>query len=172
MEKIKVIALVGKAGAGKDYLLRYYTDLFNGKVIVSCTTRPKREYEIEGKDYHFLSEEEFAAACFVEETEFNNWHYGTRYEDLDPDHVNVGVFNPAGIRALATNEDIELSVVYVKASAKTRLLRQLNREKDPNVYEIIRRFSADEADFQDDKDFTTLGKYFYYFWNDTEIGQE
>ena len=69
-------------------------------------------------------------------------------------------------------EDINLKIVYVKASDKTRLLRQLNREEEPNVHEIVRRFYTDEADFQDDKSFITLGNDYFEIWNDDRIGQE
>ena len=50
MNKVKVIALFGKAGSGKDTILRALVkvdpDKFNE--IVSCTTRPPREGEQEG----------------------------------------------------------------------------------------------------------------------------
>ena len=170
MEKIKVIAYVGKSGAGKDYCMKQAAQENNYHIIVSSTTRPKRDYETEGVDYHFLSEKEFAAARFLETASFNGWHYGTRYEDLDSNKVNIGVFNPTGLKSLAAHDDIELTVVYIKASDKTRLLRQLNREEEPNVHEIIRRFATDEADFQDDKSFITLGNYYDEIWNDDRIG--
>jgi hypothetical protein len=35
----------------------------------------------------------------------------------------------------------------VRAPAKERLLRQLNREDDPDVSEVIRRFNTDTEDF-------------------------
>ena len=38
---------------------------------------------------------------------------------------------------------------YVTAKDKTRLLRQLNREENPNVDEIIRRYKTDKEDFCD-----------------------
>ena len=171
MKKIKIIAYVGKSGAGKDYCMKRTAEYHNYHIIVSSTTRPKREYEREGVDYHFLSYEEFAAARFVESTTFNNWHYGTRYDDLDPDRTNIGVFNPAGIKALAANPNIDLTIVYIKASDKTRLLRQLNREENPNVSEIIRRYSTDEADFKDDKSFSELTNNYHEIWNDDRVGQ-
>ena len=176
MEKNKftVVAFVGKSGAGKDYcahkMLEDHPE--NTHFIVSSTTRPKRDYEIEGKDYHFLTEAEFAASTFVETASFNGWHYGTRLGDLRLDRINVGVFNPTGIKTLAAQDNINLTIVYVKASDKTRLLRQLNREEEPNVQEIIRRFATDEADFKDDKAFITLGKGYHELWNDNRIGQE
>ncbi len=173
-KKINVVAFVGKSGAGKDYCAKklHSENPDTTHFIVSSTTRPSRDYEKEGVDYHFLSEKEFAAARFLETASFNGWHYGTRYEDLDPDRINIGVFNPTGLKSLAAQEDINLTIVYVKASDKTRLLRQLNREEEPNVAEIIRRFGTDETDFQDDKSFITLGKAYYELWNDDRIGQE
>ena len=171
MKKIKIIAYVGKSGAGKDYCMKRTAEYHNYHIIVSSTTRPKREYEREGVDYHFLSEKEFAESHFLETASFNGWHYGTRYEDLDPDHTNIGVFNPTGLKSLAAHDDIDLTIVYIKASDKTRLLRQLNREDNPNVKEIVRRFSTDEADFQDDKSFMTLGNRYDEIWNDEQFGQ-
>lgn len=173
MEKIKIMAFVGKSGAGKDYVMRKYAENLQAHIIVPCTSRPKREYEIEGQDYYFCDTNEFAAGDFVDTTVFNDWFYGTRFKDLNPDKVNVGVYSPAAVKKLAADERIELSIVHIKASAKTRLLRQLNREKDPNVKEIIRRFGTDEADFADaDKVLPQLTSKYYYYWNDEAVGQE
>ena len=80
---------------------------------------------------------------------FNDWFYGTGYESLRSDCVNIGVFNPEGIDSLMAHKNIELVVYYVTAKNKTRLLRQLNREENPNVDEIIRRYKADKDDFAD-----------------------
>ena len=85
----------------------------------------------------------------LEATCFNDWFYGTSYEALRTDTINIGVFNPAGIEALMSHKDVEVTVFYIYASDKIRLLRQLNRENNPNVSEIIRRFKADEKDFSD-----------------------
>ena len=172
MGKIKVVAFVGKSGSGKDYLMRDSVKHMNWHIIVASTTRPKRDYEVEGVDYHFLTEKEFAAARFLETASFNGWHYGTRLGDLRLDCPNIGVFNPTGLKSLAARDDIiDLEIIYVKASDKTRLLRQLNREEEPNVHEIVRRFYTDETDFQDDKSFITLGNDYHEVWNDDRIGQ-
>jgi guanylate kinase len=83
----------------------------------------------------------------LEWTRFNNWNYGTSIEELDEDKINIGVFNPYGIYNLSKNPNVKLSIYKINCSDKTRLLRQLNRENNPDVKEIIRRFSADEEDF-------------------------
>lgn len=152
-EKIKIIAIVGKAGSGKDTIATALTSRFpkNFHNIVSCTTRPMREHEQYGVNYFYFTEEEFTEreqnGDMLETTCFNNWHYGTSLDCLSEDRINVGVFNPAGVRAILNNNKVETTVLYVQAGAKTRLLRQLNREDNPDVKEIIRRFSTDEEDF-------------------------
>ena len=57
--KIKVVALFGKAGSGKDTILREVVSKGDFHEIVSCTTRPRREGEQDGVNYHFLTNEEF-----------------------------------------------------------------------------------------------------------------
>lgn len=150
----KIIALIGEAGSGKDTILKKVLETYpHLHEIISCTTRPKRENEREGINYYYLSKEEFAEKVLngdmLEATCFNDWFYGTSKSSLDNCSVNIGVFNPEGIEILSSYLDIELKTVYVRAGAKERLLRQLNREKEPNVDEIIRRYHTDQEDFSE-----------------------
>lgn len=150
---IKIIAIIGKAGSGKDTILNRIFTLYPTYFhkIISCTSRPPREKEIEGRDYYFYTKEHFLNKIdnneMLEYTEFNNWLYGTSLDSVSKDKINIGVFNPQGIENLLKNNNIDLKIIYVRASAKERLLRQLNREENPNVEEIIRRFNVDEQDF-------------------------
>lgn len=152
---IKVIALMGKAGSGKDTILTTLTHQYPNEYneIVSCTTRPPREREIDGVNYYFLTLDEFhqkeTDGDMLETTEFNSWHYGTALSSLSVDKVNIGVFNPAGVRSLLQNRTIDLTVYYIQTNDKERLIRQLSREQEPDVHEIVRRFSADENNFSD-----------------------
>lgn len=150
-----IVCLVGKSGSGKDTLARKLADKEGWHNVVSCTTRPRREYEVEGKDYYFLTDEEFAQKVLngdlLEATYFNTWHYGTMKSVLQ-EGVNVGVWNPEGYDCLKEtvkfDHDIILLAYYLNCRDKTRLLRQLNREYNPDVHEIIRRFGTDESDFE------------------------
>ena len=166
-----IVCLVGKSAAGKDSLALLLSKRDGWHNVVSCTTRPKRDYEKEGEHYHFLTNEEFAQKVLngdmLEATYFNDWHYGTMKSAL-VDGINVGVWNPEGYDCLKEtvkfDKDIILMPYWIRCSDKTRLLRSLNREKDPDVHEIVRRFQADEEDFEwleEDKDLTSL-------WNETD----
>ena len=156
MKKYKILAIMGQAGSGKDSLMHSlikYDFIHNAKPIVSCTTRPIREHEIDGVNYHYLTNDEFAEQVLngemLEATVFNNWCYGTSIKNLYPDCLNIGVFNPEGVEILQESKDVDLEVVYIVADDKVRLLRQLNREEHPNCDEIIRRFGTDKKDFSD-----------------------
>lgn len=150
----RIIALIGEAGSGKDTLMQsILSALPDLHEIISCTTRPPREGERNGVNYYFISPEEFGERVLRDEMLeaccFNDWFYGTGYESLRSDTVNIGVFNPTGIESLLARKDVEVDVFYVETRDKTRLLRQLNREENPDVHEIIRRFKADWVDFAD-----------------------
>lgn len=154
MNNYKILAIIGEAGTGKDTIMKKVLKKNpNLHEIVSCTTRPPREKEKNGVNYHFLTHEEFTKKILnnemLEATVFNNWCYGTSYDSLDVNKVNIGVFNPAGIEALMEHKNIFIVCYYVRAADKQRLLRQLNREENPDVKEIIRRFSADNLDFSE-----------------------
>lgn len=185
-QKIKVLALFGPSGAGKDYLKTallhptygvydskgkttvtkvgepvliktggsYYKTI-DVKIhnVINCTTRPKREKEKDGESYLFLTPEEFASDVMsgemVEATSFNDWCYGTRLSNYNKQILNIGVYSIEAISCLLEDNRFEVYPVYVSASPKTRLLRQLNRQNSPDCKEICRRYLADEKDFQD-----------------------
>ena len=160
MDKTIIIALFGPAGSGKDYLLR---NLFDNKEklidvyddiseIISQTTRPPRDNEQDGVNYYFKTEEQFLKDIkdnnLLEWTTFRDWYYGTNFHAMDMDAINIGVFNVTGIQTLLTDSRVKVIPVAVTASPKTRLIRQLTREENPDVKEIIRRFGTDAHDFE------------------------
>jgi guanylate kinase len=78
---------------------------------------------------------------------FNNWQYGTELKALNENKINIGVFSPNAIRTLLKRKDCNVFVVWVRTTDKERLLRQLNREENPDVREIVRRATTDYEDF-------------------------
>ena len=82
------------SGAGKTTLCkRLFAEFPALRFSVSCTTRPPRRGEVDGKDYHFTSLEEFKrrkiAGEFVECEEIYGHFYGTSREDID-EMINRG----------------------------------------------------------------------------------
>jgi guanylate kinase len=162
-KKIKILALFGKSASGKDSIQKWivsnYPQLTNK--IVSCTTRPPRSGEQDGVDYFFLSDEEFAKkvldGSMLEATSFREWFYGTALDQLNPDKINVGVFNITGVECILDDPRLDVVPVWIHASDKTRLRRSLDREDNPDCKEICRRFLADEKDFDEMDDFDYFG---------------
>ena len=171
MDKIKILALFGKSASGKDSIQKWivsnYPQLTNK--IVSCTTRPPRSGEQDGVDYFFLSNEEFAKkvldGSMLEATSFREWFYGTALDQLNPDKINIGVFNITGVECILDDPRLDVVPVWIHASDTTRLRRSLDREDNPDCKEICRRFLADEKDFNEMDDFD------YFGWiNEDEVG--
>lgn len=169
MKMYNLVVLMGEAGAGKDSMMQAVLEKLaeRGHVadvheIVSCTSRPMREGEAHGINYYYYRPEEFEQKIMDDEmlefTRFNNWWYGTSYDSVRSDGiVNIGVFNPSGVRQLLDRPDCDVTVYWVTTSDKQRLYRQLSREESPDIKEIIRRFNADEEDFADiDFDYTEV----------------
>jgi guanylate kinase len=85
----RLFVVTGPSGAGKGTLIR---KLVAGRpdlaVAVSATTRSRRPGEVDGRDYHFLSAEEFQrrvdAGEFLEHVDYVSGHrYGTLREEVD-----------------------------------------------------------------------------------------
>ncbi|NOT02785.1 MAG: guanylate kinase, partial [Phycisphaerales bacterium] len=77
-----LVVISGPSGAGKTSICNALLDrLPNATWSVSCTTRPKRPNEVDGRNYRFVSREAFEAMRsggeFLESAEYvGNW-YGT-----------------------------------------------------------------------------------------------
>ena len=74
----KVIIVSAPSGAGKTSIVRHLLEQVPElKFSISATTRPKRDYEIDGKDYYFLTPEQFKER--LANDEFLEWQ--EVYED-------------------------------------------------------------------------------------------
>ena len=77
----KLIIVSGPSGSGKSTVTKIVKDKLNIPLSISATTRNPRDGEIDGKDYFFLSKEEFknkiANDEFYEYAEVHGNYYGT-----------------------------------------------------------------------------------------------
>ena len=76
-----LLVVSGPSGSGKTTLCRRLADEGQAHYSISCTTRPPRPGEVDGKDYHFLARDAFesrvAAGDFVEHAEVHGNLYGS-----------------------------------------------------------------------------------------------
>ncbi len=84
-----VFIITGPSGAGKTEVAKQIllNKNLNIKKVVTCTTRGKREGEVDGKDYFFLTKEEFlkniSAKKMFEFAEVYGNYYGSRKIDVE-----------------------------------------------------------------------------------------
>ncbi len=68
----KVVIVSAPSGAGKSSIVRYLLrEVPQLRFSISAATRPKRDYEVDGKDYYFITPEEFRAR--LAKNEFLEW---------------------------------------------------------------------------------------------------
>ena len=149
--------IIGESGCGKDFLAEELCKPPSPyhKVILT-TTRPIRENETQDENYHYVGDAEFHKMVEMGKIGgvkyFNNWGYGIQYKDLHSHKINICVISPKAMIAFIKDLfEAQINFTYkiakIRASDKIRLIRQLNREDNPNVEEIIRRYGADKSDF-------------------------
>src|SRR4051812_3553163 len=76
-----LLVISAPSGAGKSTLCDALRETFDFLYSVSCTTRPPRAGEVDGRDYHFLSEADFKSRIdeneFLEYAQVHKNFYGT-----------------------------------------------------------------------------------------------
>lgn len=86
--KKKLFVISGSSGVGKGTVIKGFLNKCpTFSLSISCTTRAKREGEVEGVNYFFVSKEEFKKSIengeFLEWAEFSENYYGTKREFIE-----------------------------------------------------------------------------------------
>lgn len=88
-----LLVVSGPSGSGKTTLCRRLADAGEVCYSISCTTRTPRPGEVDGRDYHFLSREEFVrrleAGEFLEHAVVHGHLYGSYKADV-MSHLGAG----------------------------------------------------------------------------------
>jgi guanylate kinase len=116
------------------------------QLAVSATTRQPREGEVNGRDYHFLSEEDFdrrvAAGEFVEHAVYAGNRYGTlRSELARPARGIVLEIDVQGARQVRETLP-EATRIFIEPPSFDDLARRLARRGSDSPAEIVRRLEA------------------------------
>ena len=162
----RIYYIMGKSATGKDTIykevLKQRPDL---KTIVMYTTRPIREGETDGVEYHFRSISEMEELrdsgkmieCRMYQTVFGPWYYFTMDDmqfDLksDANYLMIGTLESYEKMLCYFGQDT-ISPIYIEVPDGIRLQRAVAREsaqKKPNYKETCRRYLADEDDFAEE----------------------
>lgn len=143
-----MLVLIGESASGKSSVARYFVNNFGFENIVTYTTRQPRKTEVDGIDYHFISELDFEemANCqsFAETAKYNEWYYGSAKKDYIYAQMKIAVLTPHVIRQIRKS-GIDIYTVYIKVPRRDRLIKILQR--GDNIEEAYRRSLSDVGQF-------------------------
>ena len=158
----KIYCMMGKSSSGKDTLYQKVLErLPQIHRVVPYTTRPIREGEQDGVEYHFVDDKQLAEletdGKIVELRAYNTVHGIWKYFTVDDGQIDLEQGDYLLIGTLETYEKIReyygaehLVPIYIEVEDGERLARALERERRqavPKYKEMCRRFLADEEDF-------------------------
>jgi guanylate kinase len=156
----KLFVVTGPSGAGKGTLIRALLDRRDDvEIAVSATTRPLRQGEAQGREYYFLSEDEFDRRVqhgeFLEHVVYvSGQRYGTLNSEVDriirAGHSCILELETQGARAVEEMRPDTVSV-FIAAPSFAELERRLRDRATESAGEIgerleLARRQMDEAD--------------------------
>ncbi len=144
--------ITAPSGSGKTTLMRKVMEKIPTlKFSISATTRPKRDYEVEGQDYYFLSVEEFSdwisKDAFIEwEQVYPGKYYGTLKSEIHRinENGNAAILDIDVLGATAIKKEYgdRVVAVFISPPSKDKLKERLqNRgtETESSFAERIER---------------------------------
>lgn len=167
MFKKKLIVLSSPSGGGKSTLAKYLMTLYPEiRFSVSCTTRKIREGEVHGKEYFFLTKEEFeekiANGEFAEYEQIFGNYYGTLKSEIKK-HLNSGnsiLFDVdvKGAISLRKNFPDDTLLIFIFPPSIEELERRLQRRSTESPEELSIRLerSIEELMYKDQFDHAIL----------------
>lgn len=164
-----LVVISGPSGVGKGTVRKALFSMNNHDLVysVSMTTRKPREGEVDGKDYYFVSKEEFLKRIegkqFLEYAEFVGNYYGTPLdkveERLDQGHEVVLEIEVEG--ALQVREKAKDAVfIFIAPPSKKALYDRLKKRGTESDEVILSRMQ------KADREFMLAHKYDYIVVND------
>lgn len=147
-----IYCLVGESASGKSTIEKRLKDDKGVPNIISYTTRPMRKGEVDGVNYHYITQERFLElqeqGFFVETAMYREWMYGLTLDNIDYKNENyIAVVTVHGLMELIQAVGKEfVKAIYIKVSERDRMFRLLSRGDETD--EIIRRIENDRHDFR------------------------
>lgn len=163
----KIYCMMGKSSTGKDTLFKMLMEdqELSVKTLVPYTTRPMREGERDGVEYHFCDEMRLKAleesGRIIELRTYDTVHGLWKYFTVDDDQVDLEKYSYLLIGTLEAYLKIRdyygkdrVIPIYIEVEDGLRLQRAVERERKesmPRYEELCRRFLADAVDFSEEK---------------------
>ena len=157
-----LIVLSGPSGVGKGTVRKklFENPNVNFEYSISMTTRPKRPGEVEGKDYYFVSYEEFQNRIkenkFLEHAEFVGNCYGTPLDKVN-DKLNEGIDVFLEIEVKGAHQVREKMkdciMIFLLPPSKDELFNRLKKRGTESIDVINERIKKASREFKYAKDY-------------------
>ena len=160
VENIMVI-LSSPSGVGKTTLTKKIQQKYqNFKLSVSLTTRSPRSNEVEGVDYHFVSQSYFEELVdknkFYEHAKIFENYYGTLKKNVDETILKNDIIfdiDWQGTKQLSRFKNLNLIKIYLITSNKEELKKRLITRNQNTKEEVKKRFNSFDEDIKHWKDY-------------------
>ena len=152
-KKGKIIIISGPSGVGKGTITKKILEdkNLNVNISISCTTRKKRDHEIDGKDYFFIDKEKFAEMIqnneLLEYADVFSNYYGTPkkycYDQIKQGKniiLEIETDGASKIKEKINKEDI-ISIFLIPPSIHELKVRLMNRntESEEQIQQRIKK---------------------------------
>ena len=139
-----MVILSSPSGVGKTTLTKKIQQKYQSfKISVSHTTRKPRSNEVDGVDYHFISQKKFKELIkenkFYEHAKIFGNFYGTSKENVDTDiKKNDLIFDIdwQGTKQLSKFKNLKLIKIYLITENKEELKKRLIKRNQNNKKEV------------------------------------
>lgn len=142
-----MLILVGPSASGKTQVAQMLIQKYNMEKMVTYTTRPMREKEVDGVDYHFISRDEFEKKIkdnfFLEHVTYNNNFYGTAFASISDNKVVI--LEPSGLKTYLDKLPNDVFIIYLRCSEEVLRIRMKIRGNNDD--EIKKRLELDKGVF-------------------------
>ncbi|APS41176.1 Guanylate kinase [Weissella jogaejeotgali] len=143
----KVFVLTGNTGTGKTTVANYLNEFYEMPKVITHTTRPPREGEIDQIDYYFETEQSFENNHYLESVAYANYRYGSSYEGLErawekSPLISI-VLDTAGAKTYSEKLGDAAVVIFLTVTKTDELLGRLSKRGD-NLEETRRRMASEE----------------------------
>ncbi len=166
-ENIMVI-LSSPSGVGKTTITKKIQQKYQSfRISVSHTTRKPRSNEVNGVDYHFVSQEKFEKLIkekkFYEYAKIFENYYGTLKENVDKTLQNNDIIfdiDWQGTKQLSRFKNLKLIKIYLITDNKTELKKRLITRNQNTEEEVEKRFKSFDEDIKhwNDYDYIIINK--------------
>ena len=139
-----LVVISGPSGVGKDTILNIIRERKrDAHFATTMTTRPLRDGEIDGKDYHFLTRDGFDSLLnngdFLEHAKVYDNYYGVPKEEIyKPLSENIDVFLKIDVQGAATIKRLlpNTICIFIAPNSSEDLITRLN-QRDTERHESL-----------------------------------